>query len=446
MNTKRTVRIFGSLLLFLLSATVVTGFLVQASSGSADLSTIEREATEPRSERDPVVSPRENITAVSYQYGRLVAFAPNGTVYYYNDSYSHTWDIDPVPNTTATILVGYNNNTDGCPDVTYGCSRYVVQELNLTTRETTTVYAANITRYRGGGGWHDVDRVGQTLYVADIFGDAVFAVNTTTGIVEWEWRATSAFPTEGGGEYPDDWTHLNDVEVLADGRVMVDLRNQDQVVFVDRSSGVVENWTLGADDDYSILYEQHNPDYLPRERGGPTVLVADSQNNRIVEYQRQDESWTRSWVYSDRQMQWPRDADRLPNGHTLITDSNSDRVFEIDENGSVVWKSSLPYPYEAERLGTGDESAGGESAARLGLSSKNVETTVSSASATAAITDEIPFAKKLLNAVLFVVPRWMGPLEIVCTGIAAATVLVWGAFELYWSRLTVRSPFTTTQG
>ena len=75
---------------------------------------------------------------------------------------------------------------------------------------------------------------------------------------------------------------------------MISPRNHDQVLFLDPETGLQENWTLGADDDYSVMYEQHNPDYIPESHGGPAVLIADSHNNRIGEYQRQDAGWTRT--------------------------------------------------------------------------------------------------------------------------------------------------------
>ncbi|MFC7195040.1 hypothetical protein ACFQL4_10875 [Halosimplex aquaticum] len=150
----------------------------------------------------------------------------------------------------------------------------------------------------------------------------MFVLNTTTKEIEWEWEAQTDFPLSGGGPYPNDWTHVNDIEVLPDGRFMVSLRNQDQVVFLKQGTGLLENQTLGAEDDHDVLYEQHNPDFIPAERGGPAVLVADSENDRVVEYQREGGNWTRTWKWSDGTVDWPRDADRLPNGNTLIVDSN----------------------------------------------------------------------------------------------------------------------------
>lgn len=53
-------------------------------------------------------------------------------------------------------------------------------------------------------------------------------------MITWEWDAQRDFLTSSGGAYPKDWTPVNDVGVLKDGRIMVSLRNQDRVVFLDR--------------------------------------------------------------------------------------------------------------------------------------------------------------------------------------------------------------------
>ncbi len=210
-----------------------------------------------------------------------------------------------------------------------------------------------------------------TLLIADIgFPDRVYTVDTTTGEVRWEWQVSSAFPPDSGGRYPGDWTHLNDVELLPDGRVMVNLRNHDQVVFVEPGEGIQPNWTLGTDGNHSRLYEPHNPDYVPASRGGPAVVIADSENNRLVEYRRVGGEWRRSWTWADRRLRWPRDADRLPSGRTLVADSHGSRVLVVDRNGTIA--ASAPFPdglYDVELLGTGDESHG-PAAHRAGLDSR----------------------------------------------------------------------------
>jgi hypothetical protein len=95
------------------------------------------------------------------------------------------------------------------------------------------------------------------------------------------------------------------------------------------------------------------------------VLVADSHNDRIVELERgADGEWTVAWeIYAAEgvNFNWPRDADRLENGNTLITDSLNKRLVEVNRSGTVVWSYNTPeVPYEAERLPEG-ETVGGVS-------------------------------------------------------------------------------------
>ena len=293
----------------------------------------------------------------------LAAVREDGSRLYYNESLRVYNDVDPVPGTNATVLyVGANRLSPKECDATTACWLNVVEEVNLTTGEVRRVYARK-TSVRHGQ-WHDVDRVGEgRLLVADIARDKVFVVDLDTGLHEWTWSAREDFPLSSGGPFPRDWTHVNDVELLDDGRVMVSLRNQDRVVFVDRQRGLQRNWTLGAEDEYGVLHEQHNPDFIPKTRGGPAVLVADSENDRVVEYHRTDGgTWREAWNWTDGRLDWPRDADRLPNGHTLVADTDGGRVLEVAENGTVVWSNEVEGAYDAERLGTGDESAGGPAA------------------------------------------------------------------------------------
>ena len=54
-----------------------------------------------------------------------------------------------------------------------------------------------------------------------------------------------------------------DVDKVGDGEYLVSLRNFDQAIVVNRSTDAID-MRLGSDDDYAILDEQHNPDYLGR--------------------------------------------------------------------------------------------------------------------------------------------------------------------------------------
>ena len=120
------------------------------------------------------------------------------------------------------------------------------------------------------------------------------------------------------------------------GEFLVSARNMDQVIAINRSTKAID-MRLGSDDDYATLYEQHNPTYLESENGTPTILVADSENDRVVEYERTggpagSGTWRRTWTLSG-DLNWPRDADRLANGNTLVVDSMNNRVIEVTPSG-----------------------------------------------------------------------------------------------------------------
>jgi len=225
---------------------------------------------------------------------------------------------------------------------------------------------------------HAVDRTGEDEYVfVDMDTERVVVVED--GEEVWEWRASERYEAP-----PDptsrDWLHMNDVDAIDEDRFLVSVRNANQILVVERGEGVVEviNEDRGTDDstclqsgrlydadddgdvacgDPDVMKEQHNPQWV----GPGVVLVADSGNDRVVELHENDGSWAVEWVVREAngELDWPRDADRLPNGNTLITDSLNQRVVEVGPDGEPVWTVSTAegdpqIPYEADRLPYGE--------------------------------------------------------------------------------------------
>lgn len=435
---------------------------------------------------DPAEHDPRNLTVVGTQgfyasdeQAELVAFDRDGEVAFYNDTYRVYFDVDPVPDRAYTVEYLASKHRDGaaCASVsTERCTYNVFNRVNLTTGEQREIYG-EVTPRIYSARWHDIDRINDThVAVADILRDSVRVVNTTTDETVWEWRAAAHFDRDVGGA-EGDWTHINDVEVLPDGRFMVSVRNMDRVVFVEPGEGVDANWTLGAEDDYDVLYEQHNPDYIPPERGGPAVVVADSENSRILEYQRVDPvtgeattaadgEWVRSWGWRDSRVQWPRDADRLPSGNTLVLDTHGDRIAEVATDGSVEWSVTVGMPYDVERLDTGDESAGGRSMRALRERRGTTETGVGSRSGIGValirptsddaapdavgppgrithpdrtVVEVVWVALKqltpsiLVNGLLYAAPSWVRFTDLAFGALALLTTVAWAGAELHWS-------------
>ncbi|MFC6939944.1 aryl-sulfate sulfotransferase [Salinirubellus sp. GCM10025818] len=414
----------------------------QATSGTERF---EAAMDRPLSEREPMVAPRNGTTVVTTQSvrasmlkgddGDMIVYDAAGRVRYFDDDANDYWDVDPLPGSDDRIVYVATYPNPG------GGTLNAIETVDLETGEVRRLYT-NVTT---GGRWHDVDRLSPTEYaVADIARDSVQVVNVSTGETVWTWDARDAYPPSAGGDPDGDWTHMNDVEQLPDGDILASVRNMDQVVRIDRETGVVSNWTLGSDDAHGTLHEQHNPDYIAPENGGPSLLVADSDNDRIVEYHRTEGEWERTWTYSAG-LSWPRDADRLPNGHTLITDTRNDRVIEVDGDGEVVWSVPAHRPYEAERLETGPESADGPAVEPTGAGSGEPSTgnSESDAGGSGGISPGrilwTILPAPLIAAVRWILPPWMHFPEMAVLGGLGVTVAVWAGWELSVLRRVLRA-------
>ena len=292
--------------------------------------------------------------------------------------------------------------------------------------------------------------------------DRLIVRNTTTGTDEWDWRFHEHYPNDTDGGFDQDWTHVNDADPIGDDDryVLVSPRNFDQVIVVDRRTDDVV-MRLGADDDHDTLYEQHNPDYLERDDGTPVILVADSENDRVIEYVRDcgdadprlgagtppgECEWNRAW--SVRGFNWPRDADRLPNGNTLVTDTLNHRVVEITPEGEVVWEFFAAWaPYEAERGAPGSDgptmvdrgTTGSYAVAGGADDSPAARYTVADAIAdlgagTPLQSTAASLAKRYAHVEPWIRPVWMTSWAFLAFVLGAVLGLGWGGYEAFSRR------------
>ncbi|WP_256288859.1 aryl-sulfate sulfotransferase [Halobellus inordinatus] len=322
-------------------------------------------STDTSLEPGTITSPANGSTVISVQGytfqgntnpkkpARLLSVGPRGDLQWtHNDSVGGSawfFDVDPLPN--GNLLVSSPRAGDT-----------VVFELDPETQERVWQERFNMTDT------HDVAYLGDDRIAianmrewnasAKVSDDRIVIYNRSTDEFTWEWYFKNHFPESTDGGYNDDWSHVNDVDPVGEDRLLLSPRNFDQAIVVDiESKEIVER--LGSDDDYDVMREQHNPDWLLSENGTPTILVADSGNNRVVEYAKEDGEWVRTWEVGTGSLTWPRDADRLPNGNTLVTDTLNHRVMELTPTGEVVWEYYATWgPYDAERIGTGPESSG----------------------------------------------------------------------------------------
>ena len=125
------------------------------------------------------------------------------------------------------------------------------------------------------------------------------------------------------------------------GDLLISARNLDWVGILD-SRGVVVRWEWGPGE----ISGQHHPTQL--ENGN--ILIFDNglhgSHSRIIELNPRDNKI--EWEYRAEPAEefYSRirgSCQRLPNGNTLVTDSEKGRAFEVTLGGGIVWEFYSPY-------------------------------------------------------------------------------------------------------
>ncbi|MFX0132728.1 MAG: DUF1349 domain-containing protein [Candidatus Hodarchaeota archaeon] len=186
---------------------------------------------------------------------------------------------------------------------------------------------------------HDADLLPNgNVLIADTGNDRVIVV-TRSGDMIWEYN-----PGISVMDYP------NDADLLPNGNILIDVRDLDKVIEVNYTTKSI-TWEYNPGS--SMLEGPHNADRLPN---GNTI-VCDSRlggDGAIIELNSTTKETV--WYFNGKDngssaLKWPRDADRLSNGNTLIADSNNFRIIEINTSGHIIWElSTSNSPYCADRV------------------------------------------------------------------------------------------------
>ena len=183
---------------------------------------------------------------------------------------------------------------------------------------------------------HDADRLpnGNTLVVfggGDGLSDAQVKEIDSKGKIVWAWYAKDYFNKPPYRDIVNQgWTHTNAASRLPNGDTLISLRNFNIVVEVDPSGQVVR--TIGE----GIFQGQHDPEMLPQDH----LLVANQRPpHRAIEVDLATGKVIWQSPGFERDAAPARDANRLPNGNTLVTAST--RIVEFTPKGEIVWQLKL---------------------------------------------------------------------------------------------------------
>jgi Arylsulfotransferase (ASST) len=174
---------------------------------------------------------------------------------------------------------------------------------------------------------------------------------TKDGRTVWEWRSWEHLDpakdtiTEIQGDR-SEWTHGNALIELPDGDLLVSFREISTVIKIERRTSEIV-WKLGA----PPLSGQHAPTPLPNGNilifdNGPHRLDESFPFSRVIEVnpRTNDIVWKYQEGVPSNFFSPPiSNAQRLPNGNTLINDGWFGRFFEVTSTGDVVWEYVNPY-------------------------------------------------------------------------------------------------------
>ena len=200
--------------------------------------------------------------------------------------------------------------------------------------------------------------------------------------VIWQWNVfehVDWVPIDSGA---GDWSHCNSVTVdLAEEIFYLSCRNFSNVFKVSMTGDMEILWRFGEGGDFAAdpssetpwFEQQHDPEIQPN---GNILFydngTADRGFSRVVEYALDTDSMEATivwefpgdfdvddWYRNEWFTNYWGDADRQPNGNTLITAGNvpghggsPSRIFEVTPDGDVVWEISLPENglYRSQRI------------------------------------------------------------------------------------------------
>jgi len=215
-------------------------------------------------------------------------------------------------------------------------------------------------------------------WMGTIQSDNIEEFNPDTGEVVWQWKSHEHIDPDTcycpvcihtEWEYGADWTHGNTVHFYEDeSAILYNPRNLDTLYMISYPDGEIL-WACGRCGGFGqgLFSHVHDPYFLPNGN----ILMFDNGNHR------QPQPWSRAleisidpeeqeasvvWEYRETPDFFDPsmcDANRLPNGNTLITDAWQGRILEVNSAAEKVWEATIvnqfafdtPYMmYKAERI------------------------------------------------------------------------------------------------
>ena len=212
--------------------------------------------------------------------------------------------------------------------------------LEVHKKSKKLVWAWDSRRLTPKAGLHDIHLTKEGHMLTSACRQDKIWMISHAGEMIWECKIPNEV-LKGKKKYGlSDRTHVNHAQMLANGNILVSVGNYGLLLELTTAGEIRHMLDVGT--------AIHNPQRLAN---GYTMLCLsppnDPKNNKIVEL---DVNGNMVWEYSEG-LNWVRDADRLPDGNTLIADHSNKRVFIVSPEKKVLWEYYTDgLVYEADML------------------------------------------------------------------------------------------------
>ncbi len=186
----------------------------------------------------------------------------------------------------------------------------------------------------------------------------------------WEWHAYGHLDINLYCQVANlaDWTHINTIQALPEnkwydggdkrfkpGNILISPRSLGRIFIVDKESKDIV-WVYTGDYDGGLA-GQHEPHMI--EKGLPgagNILIFDNGTPPLNTLKHSGQSYVLEinphlkaivWKYENGEKffsAYRSSAQRLPNGNTLICESEGPRIFELTPEREITWEYAVPYP------------------------------------------------------------------------------------------------------
>ena len=194
---------------------------------------------------------------------------------------------------------------------------------------------------------HDVDRLpnGNTLYVRgwEDKGDLHVIEVDRAGKMVWSWDGMAHYDRKPYSRIDSQgWMHVNSVTRLVNNNTMISMRNFNTIAEVTPSGNVVNETyfpprKMPLKKRLRLRVHPHDPEY----QNNGNILAALTGVNKLLEIPAGGGRPVWKWEHPNgkRPVVSIRDANRLPNGNTLVVER--DAITEITGQGKTVWQLRL---------------------------------------------------------------------------------------------------------